>query len=311
MVGRLAKITGMTLAYALYTLAVTAMLLWYLFPANTVRDWLRFRLHRATPGLEWRIGQLGLALPGRLVLSDVRISRGQGPKGTLLTLSRVSMGPDVMAMLHNRQVRGLLHVGLASGSVDAKLAPRGAGRVEVQGQVRGIRLEQLKGLQAGLGRKMRGTLSGTFHGRIDLDNPRQGRMQADLLLEQGELAFRRPVLGLDRLPFGRIGTSVVMDRGKVRLEKGRVESRLLRGDFHGSLVPGRDLAASAIRVQGTVRPRPELFARLGSNTMSRLVRSRLKKGALAFTVSGTLAEPGILFPALAGAMGRNLPGEER
>ena len=146
---------------------------------------------------------------------------------------------------------------------------------------------------------------------ISPDNPRQGRMQADLLLEQGELTFRRPVLGLDRLPFGRIGTSVVMDRGKVRLEKGRVESRLLRGDFHGSLVPGRDLAASAIRVQGTVRPRPELFVRLGSNTMSRLVRSRLKKGALAFTVSGTLAEPGILFPALAGAMGRNLPGEER
>ncbi len=312
MVGRIVKIAGMLVGYALYTAAVAGLLLWYLFPADTVRDWLLFRLHRATPGLEWKIGSLGLALPGRLVLADVRVGSRQRPATELIRLDRVSLGPDGMAMLRERRVRALLHVTLAAGGLDATLERPDPGRLEVQGRVRGVKLDGLKGVQARLGRRIDGTLSGTFGGGLVLADPLRIRGQADLLLEQGQLFFRKPVLGLDRLPFSRIGASLVLDRDRLKVEKGSVSSGLLSGDFHGIVTPGRDLADSGIRLQGAIRPRPELFARAGGgSTLSGLVRTRLREGALAFSVTGTLAEPGILFPALAGAAGGELPGEGR
>ena len=311
MVGRIAKIAGMSLGYALYTAVVTAVLLWYLFPASTVRDWLRFRLHKAVPGVEWKIGSLGLALPGRLEMRNVRLNSSKQPKTELLALNRVALGPDIAGLIQERKMRGLVHLTLASGSIDSLLSADVPGSLDVEGQVQDVRVEELQGVQAVLGRKISGTLSGTFRGRVDLQDPGKSMIRADLLLAQGELTFRKPVLGLDRLPFARLGTSLSTKRKQFRLEKGSVGSRLLQGEFHGTIIPGSDLAGSAIRVEGVVRPRPELFARLGSSRMVRFVRSRLRKGALAFSVSGSLAEPGILFPDLAGAMGENLPGEDQ
>ena len=287
-------------AYALYAVAVTAVLLWYLFPATTVRQWLLFRLHRAVPALQCTIGELKLASPGRLVLRDVRLSSGQQAEKVLLTFGQVSLAPDGLAMLRERKVLGRLRLQLASGGIVSRLEPEGSGKLHLEGQVRGVRLEQLQGVQARLGRSFSGTLSGSFRGLLDLRDPRQSRIEANLVLEQGELTLKKPVLGLDRLPYGLIGSSVLLEKGRLRLDKGNVESRLLHGEFHGSVIPGRDMADSAILLKGVVRPRPELFARLGKG-VSRMVRSQLRKGALDFSITGSLAEPGILFPALAEA----------
>ncbi|MFP7753278.1 type II secretion system protein GspN [Thermodesulfobacteriota bacterium B35] len=301
MVRRIAALMITLSGYGVYTLAVALVLFWLLFPSATVRDWLQYRLQRAMPSLHWRISSLGLGLPGGLVITGLRAGRGSGDTD-LLVIDRVTMVPDPVAMLRKRDVRLRLHMALAGGSLDAALVPaRNLQKVALeQGRIRGVKLARLQGLQAELGRKFDGTLSGTFRGRLDLRHPEKGGGTADLRLEQGELTFRRPVLGLARLAYSRITTVLTLKDGMLSLEKGRLESKLLAGEFHGSVTLAGDPAASAIRLQGVVQPRPELFASVGDPTGAEMIRSRLGDGGLAFTVTGSLAAPGILFPGLSG-----------
>ena len=60
----------------------------------------------------------------------------------------------------------------------------------------------------------------------------------------------------------------------------------------------RVLSNPRLIFQGSLEPRPELFAGITDEMTAELIRSQLKEGHLAFTVRGSLREPGILFNGL-------------
>ena len=62
-----------SLGYLLYTVGVAVILLWVLFPIDTVKTWLQRRLNTDSPTLIWEIKGMEAVFPLQLELSDVRV----------------------------------------------------------------------------------------------------------------------------------------------------------------------------------------------------------------------------------------------
>jgi len=79
------------LGYLGYTLAVLAVLLWFLFPAASVRAWLETQLDGLNPALTWKIQGLSFIVPVGLAATDIRISDGD-QNTPLLRIDRLPSG---------------------------------------------------------------------------------------------------------------------------------------------------------------------------------------------------------------------------
>ena len=84
----------------------------------------------------------------------------------------------------------------------------------------------------------------------------------------------------------------------MEIKQGSVESKRLQADFSGRLNLAVSWADTAVNLTGTLRPRPEFFATFANGQAVEVLRRSMRDGALSFTVSGPLTEPGILFADL-------------
>jgi hypothetical protein len=130
-----------------------------------------------------------------------------------------------------------------------------------------------------------------------LHGPGGPELDGKVELLKGEISFLSPVLGMDKLSFNLLSSRLQYGSTGIRLANGRLDSRLLSGDFSGTVEPG-SLLQSQLEVTGGLVPRPEFLATIGDKSMVSMIKKQLKGGKLPFVISGTLEEPGIVFTGL-------------
>lgn len=298
--------------YLLYTLVVLVCLLWLLFPADAVQDWLEQQLDKQYSQFSWKIGSLSLALPDGLVMTNVRIaSASVSNKKSLLTLDRFAIAPEVTHLFRkNKAMKYSLHMleGVVRGQV---LLTAGSKQFTCQGILDGLHLEQLGILEQRLQRTFDGTVAGKYSSQGAWDALRQAQLQGNLTITDGTLQFRKPVLGLGELPYTKIETGFSLDNGQWMFEQGTLQSTMMRGTFSGMVQAGETLADSQLQFKGGLTPRSEMFAGFTNQQMVQVVRAHLKDGGLPFTVNGTAGEPGILFGDELSSALKSLQGSTR
>ncbi|WP_417909922.1 type II secretion system protein GspN [Candidatus Electronema sp. PJ] len=301
--------------YLLYTVAVLLLMLWLQFPAAAVKSKAEAELNRLAPGLEWRIGAVGLALPADLHFKRITVS-SKGEKEPLMFLDSFSLRPDFMNWRKLGKWSFLYQLHLFGGSVSGRLTPAKERAVlDCVGELKEISLDSpgLKKLLAGYGRTVSGTLSGTFTSKYDGLQGSLAEMETALHLGKGTVSLQEPVLGLKQLTFDSLRSTLQRSRaGQVLIEGGKLESKLLEADFTGDLQLTEPVASSSIHLKGGLNPRPEFLASIGgSPLLANVLKSHLQKGKLPFTVSGTLNEPGIIFAGLPTNFNQQLQGRGR
>lgn len=289
---RLLSLTG----YLLYTLIVVAVLLWLLFPAESVQTWLEQQLQNYSPGYSWKIGSVGLALPGELVLTDIRMGAVES-KDVVLTVDRLTLAPVVKSLLRkDKAMKFTIH--LLEGDIRGRvLIGSGQQDFTCRGSLEGLQPAKLKLVRQSLDRALDGTLAGIFSGEGTWKNVSRIKLQGNLKLTGGTLQFKEPVLGLTALPYTKIESGFKRQKGQWLFEQGTLQSKMLNGTFSGSFQPGDTLAAGRLQFTGALKPRSEMFAGLKNTQLAELVRTHLKDEGLAFTINGTAAVPGIRFNA--------------
>ena len=296
--------------YLAYTLVVLLFMLWFQFPATAVKARVETELNRLQPGLQWRIGSLGLRLPRDILVRDIEISES-GKKGgkdkVLLVLDALSLRPDVKAWRKNGTLETGYRLAAMGGRVDGELTlAANRDRVQFQGVFNGFDLSGLKNQFAPLERTVTGTLSGHFKGSGSLRQTRMEQATGAVSLKQGSLSLQEPVLGMEELVFSAITSDLKYENGVLRIEKGTMQAKLLAATFSGTLRPQMTLATAGIQVQGELEPRPEFLTGIGNAVAVNLLKSRLKDGKLPFSINGTLQEPGIVFAGLPADLNKKL-----
>ena len=281
------------LGYLLYTLLVLVCLLWWKFPARTVKTWLEHQLNGKTSGYSWKIDNLQLVLPGRMQVNGITLTPVR-QKVELLRIGQLELIPDPARLLaRNRLIRYRMQMfgGTVAGSLVTGPDFR---RFDCRGKIAGLKVKRMTGLQKSLQRKVSGTVDGVFSWHGNRITTEKQAIKGKMIFRAGTLPLRKPILGLTMLPYSTIETPFTYGGGGWAIERGKMVSPKLTATFSGRVEPAARIADFRLQFTGRLTPRTELFAG-GNNRMAGTVRSFLKEGSLPFTISGTMAEPGIHF----------------
>jgi len=287
------------IGYLLYGTALLVILLWLLFPQETVRRHLEESLGRVCPDQRWQVGAVALDLSAGLTIRAIAGSeRGKEDK-PLVRIETLTLRPQVIESLRAGNVQFGYRMGLGKGNVVGLVRLDGGDkRMHLEGTILDVSLEAIPLLSRCLGRTVQGVASGTFAitGSIAPGKENGIVLEAQVQVDNGRVGLKRPLLGHTELPFSR-GTVVLHGQGEtLQLEQGVVESELFASRFAGMLTVHRDPGLSQLDVQGAMQPKNKLFRGLDNNNLAlQAFRVQLKENTLPFRISGELSNPGIHF----------------
>ena len=295
--------------YLVYTLVVLVVMLWYQFPHDAARTRLESELHRITPGLQWKIGGIGLAPPVDLRLTDIKISEPSDQKTPLLSIDALSLRPDLPISLQEKKLAAGYQLDMLDGVVIGELIlDKDYTTVQYEGNASGLKISGLKKIMADLGRTVTGTLSASFSGKGNVRGPFVGELNGMAMLAKGDISFQGPVLGMQQLAFDQVTSQITYRPGQIHLKEGKVESRLLDADFAGTVRSVDPIGSSVVNLKGSLSPRSEFLSGIGDQAAVDVLKKQLKEGKLSFSINGALVEPGIVFAGLPPEFNQQLLG---
>ena len=180
-----------------------------------------------------------------------------------------------------------------------------------EGEAENLQLGGLTALWAMLDRTASGKLSGHYRFEGDWRDPAQGVFTAELRVAEGSLSLQQAVFGLAQLEFGEMTGSLELRERVLALTKGRVDSRLLAGEYNGTVTLANPLQISEMKIDGSLEPRPELLSNLRNQATVTLIKKQLRDNKLSFALSGTILEPGIQFRGASGVIDGVIQGGAR
>lgn len=285
--------------YALFTAGVTVLLLWLLFPRDFLRQWIPAYLSASLPQVTGKVGALELSMPCKLVLTDLEFHSFSTDQ-QLLRIERVDIQPDVSSLMKLElavHFTARLYEGRVSGRV--RFDSQDKRFSMVSGEMTATDLADVSFLRKTLDREVSGLASGQYSARINLEDKTVEGAQIDLEVKQGTVGLKEALLGHRELPFSRTFCQLSLRGALVEIENGVVESELLQGTFSGKIEPAAAFANALVNVTGSLRPRPEFFVHVQDQALLQTLRGRLNNEGVIFTVSGTVASPGLEMGELA------------
>ena len=291
------------LGYILYTLGVLVLLLWLLFPADSVRVWLAARLNILNPAIQWKIKSLRPAFPPSVVATGIRLG-AVGDKEPLLEISEMQLSPDLAGLRAvDRRVPVRFRIRLLNGLVSGR-AEIGDNLLEItsQGKMEDLELGLLDPLWRKIGRSFSGKVSGPFRYQGNWRNPAAGALHADLQITGGSIELMQPLFGFEVFDFNRLTAGITLQDREILIKEGRVDSRMLAASYSGSVMIADPAVLSKVRIDGSMEPRPELLGSLKNKAAATLIKNQLQDNRLEFLISGNLMQPGIVFKGRSGVI---------
>jgi type II secretion system protein N len=285
-----------SLGYLLYGAGLLVLLLWLLFPKETMRRMLEERLNRAGTGLQWRVGAVALEMPPGLTMRGIEGSVAKEGKVPFVWVEGMTLRPHLVESLRSRSLEAGYRLTIAKGSIDGRVRYSDGKTVPwVAGTLQDIRLADIPLLSRQLGRTLSGTVSGTFAGSFASGREGMSNVEARVSVENGRLGLKRRMLSHNEIPVTE-GTVLLHGQGEtLHLEQGTVDSELLSAQFSGMITLHRDPALSQIDVKGTMLPKNKFYKGLDNTIAVQAFRMQLKDNPLPFRITGDLSNPGIHF----------------
>lgn len=296
MLAKVCRWLGGAIGYLLYGLGVLTILLWLLFPRETIRRFVEQSLHGLGPDVRWQIGALRLDLPGGLHLEDIEGFGAEGETTRLLRIDRLTITPLLLPSLRIGTPSADYSLTIGKGSLSGTVRwQAGERKVSATGTARDVGLANAPLLGRLTGRVMEGTVSGLFEGEVRLPDRELLSLKGEMRVDEGRVGLQRSILGHRELPFSLIKAVVHGRDGVVNIEQGEVVSNLFDGRFAGTLSVQRDDLFDRLEVRGVLHPKNALFKWVDNGVALQAFRVQLKENTLPFTITGGLMDPGIHF----------------
>jgi type II secretion system protein N len=163
-----------------------------------------------------------------------------------------------------------------------------------------INMDQIPNLHELIGREIRGVLSGTVNYSGQYNLPLDGTGDADLVMTNGEVQLLGPIplLGINKLAFDEMAVSLALKKRLLRLAQLNFEGDQIQGSLAGTIRLKDQFSKSSLDLRGKVSLSTDLTespSGEGESVAADLIRQRMNRGALSFSVYGTLEAPKIRF----------------
>jgi len=280
------KIPKKSLLYAIYIIGITGFFLFYLFPSDTLKSYLSYRLSQGNPDITVTIDRVSPVLPPGINLHEVGIV---DQNGALINLDNIKIMPGILSIFSDKttvNLRGRVNGGAFRGQ--AELADNaGSQAIKCNGTVSGIQILGIPGLERLPADKISGVLDGNFtYANIGPNQSLEGK----LTLSQSRIEFNEAVFNLKSLEFRDINADLILKNDTLTLKQTSARGNQLDADLTGTIVL---TGQNALNLNVSVTPHHLLLAKIEKTLPMDLLRGKKAgKGAISFKIDGTFDEPG-------------------
>ena len=285
--------------YPIYCIILVIVLLYYRFPSEALRDHVQARANNLNTLLSLSVHRIKPWPPFWLKLGKTELTLKNKPSITLFKADSLLVKPRAWAILQGESkycFECLAYGGDIEGCIDFKSDNIKAPLFTAEMEAKNIQISNHQNLKDLIGRHADGTLYGTIHYGGEHKNLINGSGEADLKLLDGEIEFQLPILNLKTIQYNEINIDMVLKDKIINLTRFELKGSMLESVISGTIRLKEKLGRSTLDLKGTIEPHAELFKNSGNLPGTVMfLKQRLKKGALPFTVRGTLDKPRIKF----------------
>lgn len=282
--GRIKKIV----AYTLYIIGITAFFLYILFPANTVKTYIEYKIAEISPGVGIDIDAIHPGFPPGLSFSDANILYRNEPA---VRMDNAWFAPAYLSLLSAG--RGVNFSGaIANGKVDGAIIMQASGDNPLaitRMHFEDIDIKEVKLLRLLYPARFAGLANGRldYRGAAPATGQPAGTGSTELTISGVKIDFEKPLMGLNGLAFSRITADAEMENDQMTINRIDMEGVQFSASGSGTLSLRHPVASSRIDLKGVITLHPELMRSVGTL----LPRQYRKNDEIAVRITGTITDP--------------------
>ena len=280
------------LGYALYVVLVTVMLLYYLFPAQSLEEFLNNSVSRISPEFSFKAEKIRPGIPAGFQITAGKIYLSNSPDPAVFKTDSFFIGPQILKLIKGEYSFDLDGEAYR-GDINGTLQFTGENK-DISSAItfRDFALAEYDFLSGKFKHRLIGSLSGEITYNGESAGATGGSGKADLRLSDGQLQFQAPVLNITSLDLQNIKLEAELSRRVITISKAKLAGPEVNGSLSGSIQLQKDIRLSQLNLKGTLEPLAEFYKNYPEiRQLLKAMKKRVKRGQYFFTVTGTLGEP--------------------
>ena len=282
------KISKKSIFYTIYLIAITGIFLYYLFPSDTLKTYLAYRLSQGNPNVTVTIDRVSPAIPPGISLYNVGIAH---QNKALVDLSKLKLMPGFLSLFSDKTTvnfKGYLNAGTISGR--ARLGGlSGAQEVKGDGRISELQVEGIPALQRLPADKIAGVLNGDFtFANVGSDRSLAGK----LTLSKSKIELKKAVFNVKSLEFRDIDADLIVKNDILTINQTKARGNQLNADLSGTIALAGQTGKQAMNLSVSLTPHHLLLAKIEKNIPMNFLRDKKAgEAAISFKIEGTLDKP--------------------
>jgi type II secretion system protein N len=279
-----------TLLYTAYIIGITIFFLWYLFPSDTLKDYLAYRLGQVNSDIAVAVGRISPVLPPGIKLHGVHISQ---QNTALFEVESLKLMPALKSLFSDTTAidfKGRLYEGTLSGRAEISAVPEGPG-IKIEGNFNGVQVQQISALQHMSDHKISGGLGGNI---VYANGKNSGKLSGNLKMTNCRLELAAAIFNQDMFEFKNVDTNLALQNRTLVIDGFKATGNQLDLNIAGRVKLNQgDPAKNALNLKGTLTPHHVFMAKIEKDIPINLLNKK-KSGqkAISFKIDGTLDDPG-------------------
>jgi type II secretion system protein N len=279
-----------TLLYTVYIIGITVFFLWHLFPSESLKAYLAYRLAQGNPDVRVTIDRISPVLPPGIKLHNVGIAH---QNKALIDLKNFKVMPGLGSLFSDTTTvnfKGRVCEGTLNGQAQFSDRQDGTG-IKIEGWISGVQVQQVSALKQLSENQISGGLGGNFVYDGSAPTP---SLAANLSLTNCRVELATPIFDQKSFEFKTIAADLAMQNNSLQIEQLSARGNQLDLDLSGSIALNEsDPTQNALNLTGNVTPHHVFLAKIEKEIPVDFLRKKQAgKNAFAFKVDGTLDEPG-------------------
>jgi type II secretion system protein N len=278
-----------TLLYIAYIVGITVFFLWYLFPSDTIKNYLAHRLSQGNPDVEITIDRISPVLPPGIKLHEVYVTH---QNIAIVELENLKVMPGLSSLFSDTATvnfKGDVYEGTVSGRVEIEKGPEGGG-LKIDGSIAGVQVQQISALQQLSDHEISGGLAGNF---VYSGEKASRKISGNLTMNDCRLDLATAIFNQRSFDFKTVDADLALNNRSLVINGFNAAGNQLDLQVAGRIgLTNRDLTKNTLNLTGKMTPHHVFLAKIEKDVPVKLLRNKKTgKTDISFKIDGTLDAP--------------------
>ena len=279
-----------TLLYTAYIIGITIFFLWYLFPSDTLKDYLTYRLGQANPDITVAVESIRPVLPPGIKLNEIYVSHQDI---AVLEVESLKIMPGLGSLFSDTTAinfKGRVYEGSFSGRAEIS-SDSGDGGIKVDASFSGVQVQQVSALQQLSDHELSGGLDGNF---IYSDGKKSAKLSGSLNMTDCRVDLAEAIFNQQLFEFKNVETELALQNRTLTINGFKAVGNQLDLKIDGRVkLDTDDRDKNALNLSGSITPHHVFLAKIEKDIPPGILsKKKTGKTAVQFRVNGTLDNPG-------------------